>query len=82
MIRAHAHPNPPWTTPRQAGLQMVASATRLDDRLPARWRPEGPCGPTCDPVCVMQASLDVARTYNTTFIEIWPQMTPTQPSTT
>jgi len=35
--------------------------------------PNGPCGPTCDPVCVMQASLDVARTYNAAFIEIWAQ---------
>ena len=74
MIRAHAHPNPPWTTPGQAGLQMIDSATngpingcRLDDG------PDGPCGPTCDPVCVMQASLDVSRTYGVDFIEIWQQ---------
>ena len=74
MIRAHAHPNPPWTTPGQAGLQMVSAAT-LGPTTGCRQDggPDGPCGPTCPPVCVMQASLDVARTYNTAFIEIWAQ---------
>ena len=74
MIRAHAHPNPPWTTPRQAGLQMLASAT-LGPTTNCRQGggPNGPCGPNCDPVCVMQTSLDVAITYDTAFIEIWPQ---------
>ena len=74
MIRAHAAPLPPWTTPRQAGLQMVSAAS-LGDTTNCRQGggPTGPCGPTCDPVCVMQASLDVARTYNTAFIEIWAQ---------
>src|SRR5437667_29124 len=74
MIRAHAHPNPPWTIPRQAGLQMVSAAT-LGATTNCRQDggPDGPCGPTCPPVCVMQASLDVARTYNTAFIEIWAQ---------
>ncbi len=74
MIRAHAHPNPPWTTPRQAGLQMVGSAT-LGPTTGCRQDggPTGPCGPTCDPVCVMQDSLDVARTYGTAFIELWAQ---------
>ena len=74
MIRAHAHPNPPWTTPGQAGLQMVAAAT-LGDVTDCRQGggPDGPCGPTCDPTCVMQTSLDVARTYGTAFIEIWAQ---------
>ena len=74
MIRAHAHPNPPWTTPGQAGLQMVAAATLgavTDCRQGGG--PDGPCGPTCDPVCVMRTSLDVARTYGTAFIEIWAQ---------
>jgi len=74
MIRAHAHPNPPWTTPGQAGLQMVAAATLgavTDCRQGGG--PDGPCGPTCDPVCVMQTSLDVARTYGAAFIEIWAQ---------
>ena len=74
MIRAHAHPNPPWTTPGQAGLQMVSAAT-LGSTTDCRQGggPDGPCGPTCDPECVMQASLAVATTYNTAFIEIWPQ---------
>jgi hypothetical protein len=74
MIRAHAHPNPPWTTPGQAGLQMVSAAT-LGATTNCRQGggPNGPCGPTCDPVCVMQASLNVAVTYNTAFIEVWPQ---------
>jgi len=74
MIRAHAHPNPPWTTPGQAGLQMVGAAT-LGATTNCRQDggPTGPCGPTCPPVCVMQASLDVARTYGTDFIEIWTQ---------
>src|SRR5438876_6245516 len=74
MIRAHAHPNPPWTTPGQAGLQMVSAAT-LGATTNCRQDggPNGPCGPTCDPVCVMQASLDIARTYGTAFIEIWAQ---------
>src|SRR5207253_2906672 len=74
MIRAHAHPNPPWTTPRQAGLQMVGAAT-LGPTTGCRQGggPTGPCGPACDPVCVMQASLDVATTYNAAFIEIWAQ---------
>src|SRR5262249_46765174 len=60
--------------PRQAGLQMVGAAT-LGSTTNCRQGggPTGPCGPTCDPVCVMQASLDVARTYNTAFIEIWAQ---------
>ena len=41
MIRAHAHPNPPWTTPRQAGLQMIGAATLgATTRLPARRRAE------------------------------------------
>src|SRR5437879_2907647 len=74
MIRAHAHPNPPWTTPGQAGLQMVGAATlgaTTDCRQDGG--PDGPCGPTCPPVCVMQASLDVARAYGTACIEIWTQ---------
>jgi len=72
MIRAHAHPNPPWTTPGQAGLQMIAAAIdgsatgcRLDGG------PDGPCGPTCDPVCVMQASLALSLTYGVSYIEIF-----------
>ncbi len=74
MIRAHAHPNPPWTTPGHAGLQMVSAAT-LGSTTDCRQGggPDGPCGPTCDPVCVMQTSLDVARTYGAAFIEIWAQ---------
>jgi hypothetical protein len=74
MIRAHAHPNPPWTTPGQAGLQMVSAAT-LGSTTDCRQGggSDGPCGPTCDPVCVMQTSLDVARTYGAAFIEIWAQ---------
>ncbi len=74
MIRAHAHPNPPWSTPRQAGLQMVSAAT-LGAQTNCRQDggPTGPCGPTCPPVCVMLASIDVATTYNTAFIELWAQ---------
>ena len=74
MIRAHAAPLPPWTNPRQSGLQMV-SAANLGSTSNCRQGggPTGPCGPACDPVCVMQASLDVARTYGTEFIEIWAQ---------
>ena len=74
MIRAHAHPNPPWTTPGQAGLQMVASATLAPTQgCRQGGGPTGPCGPTCDPVCVMQTSLAAATTYGTDFIEIWAQ---------
>src|SRR5438876_871091 len=74
MIRAHAHPNPPWTTPGQAGLQMVSAAS-LGSTTNCRQDggPTGPCGATCPPVCVMQASLDVATTYNAAFIELWAQ---------
>ena len=32
----------------------------------------GPCGPSCDPGCVLQASLDVSLSFNPSFIEIWP----------
>ena len=74
MIRAHAHPNPPWTIPGQAGLQMVASATLAPTQdCRQGGGPDGPCGPLCDPVCVMQTSLSVAQTYGTDFIEIWAQ---------
>src|SRR5260370_69867 len=74
MLRAHAHPNPPWTTPRQAGLQMLASATLAPTtNCQQDGGPTGPCGPTCPPVCVMQASLDVSVTYGTAFIELWAQ---------
>src|SRR5262249_57549869 len=73
MIRAHGHPNPPWTIPGQAGLQMIDSATdgptsgcRLNGG------PEGPCGPRCNPVCVMQTSLDFSLTYAVSFIAIFP----------
>ena len=72
MIRAHAHPNPPWTTPGQAGLQTIASAT--DGPLNGcrlNGGPEGPCGRTCDPECVLQTSLEVSLTYNVSFIEIF-----------
>ena len=75
MIRNHAKPAAVGgLTPGQAGLQMVSSAT-LGASTNCRQGagPTGPCGATCDPVCVMQDSLDVARTYNTTFIEISPQ---------
>ena len=49
MIRAHAHPNAPWTSPRQAGLQMVASATLAPTQNCRQGGgPNGPCGPTCD----------------------------------
>src|SRR5438128_11730365 len=74
MGRAHARASPPGTTRGQAGLQMVGAATigattnRRQDGGQT-----GPCAPTCAPVCVMQASLDVARTYGTDFIEIWAQ---------
>jgi hypothetical protein len=72
MIRAHGHPNPPWTIPGQAGLQMVDSATdgpTNDCRQGGGL--EGPCGPLCDPVCVMQTSLDVSLTYAVSYIEIF-----------
>jgi hypothetical protein len=75
MIRTHAKPaSAGGLTPGQAGLQMV-SAAMLGDATNCRQGggPDGPCGPNCDPVCVMQTSLDVATTYNTDFIEIWPQ---------
>ena len=75
MIRAHAHPNPPWSIPREAGLQMVQAAimgSTTNCRLGGG--PDGPCGPSCDPVCVMQTSLDVAESYNVAFIEIWIKM--------
>jgi hypothetical protein len=75
MIRNHAKPaNVGGLTPGQAGLQMVTAAMLgpiNDCRLGGG--PTGPCGPVCDPVCVLQTSLDVARTYNTDFIEIFAQ---------
>src|SRR5947208_5493173 len=53
----------------------MVSAANLGDTTNCRQGggTNGPCGPTCDPVCVMQASLDIARTYGTAFIEIWAQ---------
>ena len=67
------HTRPDGPTPGQGGLQMVASAT---DGPTSGCRqdggPTGPCGPTCDPLCVLQTSLDVSLTFNTSFIEIWP----------
>jgi Beta-galactosidase/Fibronectin type III domain len=75
MIRNHAKPaSVGGLTPGQAGLQMVTAAmlgTINDCRLGGG--PDGPCGPICDPVCVLQTTLDIARTYNTDFIEIFPQ---------
>jgi len=75
MIRNHAKPaNVGGLTPGQAGLQMVTAAM-LGDVNDCRLAggPDGPCGPTCDPVCVLQSALDVARTYNTDFIEVFAQ---------
>jgi len=76
MIRNHAKPaNAGGLTPGQAGLQMIASAT-LGPTTGCRLGGgdgNGPCGPTCPPVCVMQTALDIARTYNTDFIEIFAQ---------
>jgi hypothetical protein len=72
MIRAHGHPNPPWTIPGEAGLQMIDSATEGPlNGCRLNGGPEGPCGPLCDPVCVMQTSLDVSLTYGVSFIEIF-----------
>jgi len=71
LIWDHSRPDGP--TPRQGGLQMVESAT---DGSTTNCRqgggPDGPCGPTCDPLCVLQASLELSLTYNTSFIEVWP----------
>ncbi len=67
------HTRPDGPTPGQGGLQMVESAT---DGSTTGCRqgggPNGPCGPTCDPLCVLQDSLEVSLSYNPSFIEIWP----------
>jgi hypothetical protein len=67
------HTKPDGPTPGQGGLQMVSSAT---DGPTTGCRqgggPDGPCGSTCDPLCVLQASLDVSLSFNPSFIEIWP----------
>jgi hypothetical protein len=68
------HTRPDGPTPGQGGLQMVQSATdgaSTDCRQGGG--PTGPCGPACDPVCVMQKSLEISLTYNPSFIEIWQQ---------
>jgi hypothetical protein len=67
------HTRPDGPTPKQGGLQMVSSAT--DGSTTACRQgggPTGPCGPNCDPLCVLQASLEVSLTFYTSFIEIWP----------
>lgn len=70
LVWDHARPN--GATPGQGGLQMVQSAT---DGSTTGCRqgggPTGPCGPTCDPICVLQRSLEVSLTFNPSFIEIW-----------
>jgi hypothetical protein len=75
MIRNHAKPaDVGGLTPGQAGLQMVTAAmlgSINDCRLGGG--PNGPCGPTCDPGCVLQTALDIARTYNTDYIEVFAQ---------
>ena len=68
------HTRPDGATPKQGGLQMVASASQgATTQCRQNGGPDGPCGPSCDPLCVLQASLDVALTFNTSFTEIWPQ---------
>ena len=68
------HSRPDGATPKHGGLQMVGCAT---DGATTNCRqgggPTGPCGPACNPVCVLHTSLDVSLTYNTSFIEIWAQ---------
>jgi hypothetical protein len=74
MIRNHAKPaQVGGLTPGQAGLQMIASATLGPTTGCRLGGGNSPCGPSCDPVCVLQAALDIARAYNTDFIEIFPQ---------
>lgn len=73
MIRQHARPD--GLTPGQAGLQMVAAASLgASDGCRLAGGTNGPCGPGCaDQDCVIQTALDLARTYGTDFIEIFPQ---------
>src|SRR4029453_6843785 len=72
MTRPHGHPTPPWTIPGQAGLQMSDSATAgATNNCRQGGGPNGPCGPTCDPVCVLQTSLDLSVTYAVSYIEIF-----------
>jgi hypothetical protein len=70
LVWDHTRPNGP--TPGQGGLQMVTSAS---DGSITNCRqgggPNGPCGPTCDPVCVLRKSLEISLTFNPSFIEIW-----------
>jgi len=75
MIRNHAKPaEVGGLTPGRAGLQMVAAAMLgSTDGCKLGGGANSPCGPTCDPGCVLQTALDVARTYNTDFIEIFAQ---------
>ncbi len=71
LVWDHARPDGP--TPGQGGLQMVDSATDgSTNNCRQGGGPNGPCGPTCDPVCVLQKSLDVSLTFNPSFIEISP----------
>jgi hypothetical protein len=67
------HSRPDGLTPGRGGLQMVSAAS-LGPITNCRQGggPRGPCGRTCDPVCVLQESMDVSITFNTSFIEIWP----------
>ncbi len=67
------HTRPDGPTPGQGGLQMVQSATdgsTTDCRQGGG--PDGPCGPNCEPSCVLEKSLEVSLTFNPSFIEIWP----------
>ena len=81
MIRKHAAPTDVGgLTPGQAGIQLVEAATghlngcrQAGGVLTCN---NGSCPAGDDPAfdsCVMQASLDEARTFGTDFIEIWAQ---------
>ena len=81
MIRKHAAPaSVGGLAPGQAGIQMVEAATGHPNNCRQAGGVltcnNGNCPAGDDPAfdsCVMQASLDEARTFGTDFIEIWPQ---------
>ena len=66
------HTRPDGTTPGQGGLLNVQAAT--DGGITSCRQgggPDGPCGPACDPVCVLQTSLNIAISFNPSFMEVW-----------
>ncbi len=74
MIRNHAKPaDVGGLTPGQAGLQMIAAAYLCPTSCRIAGGTGDPCAPDDDRLCVLQAALDIATTYNTDFVEIFAQ---------